>query len=211
MEHGPKRRRVSRGPHRRRRRGPAVAKRPKPATKEERTYRKHAQLFARKFIDWYKDKFKVELSYDVDSVRALDNLLVLDTAQTLLKDEVVLQMGFFLGEIMRRNFGGDYKYSDEYDALILKNEGISAFPILKIRKALEHLAIPISGVERSAGLEEYMFSFARMLSNKRIEEARREKGKNGRLESPAVDDGDDEDEDEEVEIVEIPLPPDSSG
>ncbi|TET31612.1 MAG: hypothetical protein E3J72_22130 [Planctomycetota bacterium] len=210
MDTGPRRRRVSRGARKRRRRAKAPGKQREAVSKEELEFRKRAQKFARKFIDWYSTNFNVSLTYDVDSVRALDNLLVLDTAQNLVNDEIVLQMGFFLGEIMRRNFGGEYHYSYEYDALILKCQGISVFPILKIKKSLEYLAIPIVGIERTAGLEEYMFSFARMLSNKRIEEGRQTKDKVSSIDELDLRlDEDDEDEDENEEVIEIPLPPDS--
>jgi hypothetical protein len=209
MDTGPKRRRVSRGARKRRRRAKTPGKRREAVSKEELEFRKRAQKFARRFVDWYNENFNVALTYDVDSVRALDNLLVLDIAQNMVSDEIVLQMGFFLGEIMRRNFGGEYNYSYEYDALILKCQGISVFPILKIKKSLEYLAIPIVGIERTAGLEEYMFSFARMLSNKRIEEGRQTKDKVGAVDEDDLRLDDDEDEGEIGTIIEIPLPPDS--
>ena len=129
------------------------------ASKKSSKYTETAKAAAEKFVKDYEKKHEVKLEYSMDDVRILDRELEKNFENNTLTTEEIVCMGYFLGEILRRNVGGDYEFREEQNVVALKCLEIAAFPILKIKKALEE--------KRKGSLEGYVFLYAKKVSDKK--------------------------------------------
>jgi hypothetical protein len=144
-------RRLRRG----RKRAPTAAK----AQKICGNYLRLSRVAADAFMKDYNEKNPDKLTFDMDDVHLLDRMLEADYEECKLTQDEITRMGLYYAELMRRNIGGIYQYVQEKKTISLRCEGIVAFPVLRVLKALKE--------KRSAALEAYLFTFARLVSEKR--------------------------------------------
>lgn len=122
-------------------------------------YVEAATKAAERFARDYERRYNRKLSCSMDDVRVLDAELEKNYEENTLTPEELVYMGYYLGEILRRNVGGEYEFREEPGVLVIKCLEIAAFPILKVQKALEE--------KRPGALEAYVFLFAKKVSDKR--------------------------------------------
>lgn len=127
--------------------------------KKSGKYLEAARIASEKLIKAYRERYGIELTYDMDDLRVLDRELEKNFEQNTLPHEEVVWMGYYLGEVLRRNFDAYYEYREDPGVLVLKCGDIATFPILKVQKALEE--------KRPGALGNYVFHFARKVSNKK--------------------------------------------
>jgi hypothetical protein len=128
-------------------------------------YVETAKKAAERFVEDYKRRYGLQLKYSMDDVRAIDAELKKNYEENTLTNEELVYMGYFLGEILRRNVGGDYEFREDPGVLVLKCMEIAAFPILKVQKALQD--------KRAGALEAYVFLFAKKVSDKKAKNAKK--------------------------------------
>lgn len=126
-------------------------------------YLQAAKTAAAKFVEAYKERYDVTLKYSMDDVRTLDRELEKNYEENTLTPEEIVSMGYYLGELLRRNVGGEYEFREDPGVLVIKCLDIAAFPILKIQKALRD--------KRHGSLEAYVFLYAKKVSDKREKNA----------------------------------------
>ncbi len=122
-------------------------------------YLQAAKTAAAKFVEDYKERYGLKLKYSMDDVRILDRELEKNYKANTLTPEEMVSMGYYLGELLRRNVGGEYEFREDPGVLVIKCLDIAAFPILKIQKALKD--------KRHGALEAYVFLYAKKVSDKR--------------------------------------------
>lgn len=127
-------------------------------------YLEAAKVAARKYVEDFEEHHDVKLQYAMDEVRILDAQLERNYESNTLTSEEILCMGYYLGELLRRNVGGEYEFREDPGVLVLKCLDIAVFPILKIQKALEE--------KRRGALEAYVFLYAKKVSDKKVERAK---------------------------------------
>ena len=131
--------------------------------KKSGKYLETAKIAAEKLVKDFREHHDIVLEYNMDDVRILDRELERNYENNTLTSEEIVSMGYYLGEILRRNVGGEYEFREEQSVVVLKCLEIAAFPILKIKKALEE--------KRKGALEAYVFLFARKVSDKKAKKA----------------------------------------
>ncbi len=79
-----------------------------------------------------------KLDFTRTTLKAVDTVLEKNYAKNLLTDPTQEEMGLYLGEVIRRTFGGDWRYNEGFKELCLAHplEGF-IFPISQIKRALE--------------------------------------------------------------------------
>ena len=122
-------------------------------------YIEAATKAAERFAKDYERRYGRKLEYSMDDVRVLDAELEKNYEDNTLTPEELVYMGYYLGEILRRNVGGNYEFREDPGVLVIKCLEIAAFPILKVQKALKE--------KRSGALEAYVFLFAKKVSDKK--------------------------------------------
>ncbi len=127
--------------------------------KEPGGYVEAATKAASKFAEDYERRYGRKLEYSMDDVRVLDAELEKNYEENTLTPEELVYMGYYLGEILRRNVGGNYEFREDPGVLVIKCMEIAAFPILKVQKALKE--------KRPGALEAYVFLFAKKVSDKK--------------------------------------------
>ena len=133
------------------------------AGKKSGKYIDTAKIAAEKFVEDFQKRHDIKLKYNMDDVRLLDSELQRNYESNTLTSEEIVCMGYYLGEILRRNVGGDYEFREDQNVVVLKCLEIAAFPILKIKKALKE--------KRKGALEAYVFLFAKKVSDKKLKKA----------------------------------------
>jgi hypothetical protein len=126
-------------------------------------YVEAATKAAERFARDYERRHGVKLEYSMDDVRILDTELEKNYEQNTLTPEELVYMGYYLGEILRRNVGGNYEFREDPGVLVIKCLEIAAFPILKVQKALKE--------KKPGALEAYVFLFAKKVSDKEAKSA----------------------------------------
>jgi len=129
------------------------------ASKKSNQYLREAQQAAERFVKIYEKRHRVRLTYDMNDVGLLDKELEKNYEKNTLTPDETVCMGYYLGELLRRNVGGKYEFRKDYNAVALKCLDIVAFPILKVQKALED--------KNPAALESYAYVYAKKVSDKR--------------------------------------------
>lgn len=78
------------------------------------------------------------LDFSRATLKAIDTVLERNYAKNTLSDPTIEEMGFYLGEVIRRTFGGDWRYNEGFKELCIAHpqEGF-IFPVSQIRRALE--------------------------------------------------------------------------
>jgi hypothetical protein len=132
--------------------------------KKQSSYLETARVAAGKFVKEYKETHGVKLEYNMDDVRLLDRLLERNYEDNTLTSEEIVCIGYYLGELLRRNVGGEYEFREDPGVLVIKCLEIVAFPILKVQKALQE--------KRPGALEAYVFLYAKKVSDKKEKRAR---------------------------------------
>jgi len=122
-------------------------------------YVEAAKKAAERFASDYERRYGRKLEYSMDDVRVLDTELEKNYEENTLTPEELVYMGYYLGEILRRNVGGTYEFREDPGVLVIKCLEIAAFPILKVQKALKE--------KRPGALEAYVFLFAKKVSDKK--------------------------------------------
>ena len=122
-----------------------------------------AKAAATKLVESFRKRYGIKLEYKMDEVRVLDRELEKNYEENTLVAEEIVWLGYYLGELLRRNVGGEYEFREDPGVLVLKCMEIVAFPILKIRKALQD--------KRHGALESYVFLFAKKVSDKKLRSA----------------------------------------
>lgn len=94
---------------------------------------------ARAYQQQHKQNIGHELDYTREGLKHIDAVLEKNFDQNTLSEKQIEQMGLYLGEVIRRSFGGEWRYNAGFDELCLevKEEGF-IFPISQIKRALEH-------------------------------------------------------------------------
>lgn len=147
----PKRRRIPQGA---RKRG---------TDKQSGKYLEAAKIAADKFVKDFQRRHDRKLDYNMDDVRVLDRELEKNYESSTLTREEIVQTGYYLGELLRRNVGGKYEFREDPGVLVLKCMDIAVFPILKVQKALQE--------KRPGALEAYAFLYAKKVSDKKAKKA----------------------------------------
>ena len=127
--------------------------------KKSGKYLQAAKTAADKYVKDFKERYGITLNYSMDDVRILDRELQKNYEDNTLTAEETVAIGYYLGELLRRNVGGEYEFREDPGVLVIKCLEIAAFPILKIQKALKD--------RRHGALEAYVFLYAKKVSNKR--------------------------------------------
>jgi hypothetical protein len=127
-------------------------------------YIKTAKIAADKLVKNFESRYGIKLEYKMDDVRSLDRELEKNYESNTLTPEEIVWMGYYLGELLRRNVGGEYEFREDPGVLVLKCLNIVAFPILKMQKALHE--------KRPRALESYVFLFAKKVSDKKARRAK---------------------------------------
>jgi hypothetical protein len=140
---------------REREKAPTAAK----AQRMRGNYLRLSRVAANAFMKDYNEKNPYKLRFDMDDVHFLDRMLEANYEECKLTQDQITKMGSYYAELMRRNIGGTYQYVQEKKTISLRCEGIVAFPVLRILKALRE--------KKRAALEAYLFTFARLVSERR--------------------------------------------
>jgi hypothetical protein len=121
-------------------------------------YVEEAEKLAKEWRAEAKILFGAELGVSLDDVRALDKVCRFN--REAMDDGMVLRAGFYLGEILRRNYqGSKYLWDARRDALSLRIGPVTVYPIEKIRKVV---------AEKDVGtLEEYLMVLAKKIADSR--------------------------------------------
>lgn len=87
----------------------------------------------------HKQSTGEDLAFERSSLPKLDAVLEKNYTQNTLDQKTIEHMGMFLGETMRHEFGGNWRYNDGFGELCLAmtDEGF-IFPVSQIKRALEH-------------------------------------------------------------------------
>ncbi|MCB0221286.1 MAG: hypothetical protein KDH09_16435 [Chrysiogenetes bacterium] len=87
----------------------------------------------------HKQSTGEELAFERASLPRLDAVLEKNYTQNMLDQKTIEHMGMFLGETMRHEFGGTWRYNDGFGELCLAmtDEGF-IFPVSQIKRALDH-------------------------------------------------------------------------
>ena len=83
-------------------------------------YVEAATKAAERFAEDYERRYGRKLEYSMDDVRILDAELEKNYEQNTLTPEELVYMGYYLGEILRRNVGGDYEFREDPGVLVIK-------------------------------------------------------------------------------------------
>lgn len=130
------------------------------ARPEKDPYAEEAAALADEFIEWAPakvDEAVADLDFSIDSIRVLDRACRFQRKG--FDDRYVLCAGFYFGEMLRRTYKGRYRWDEKAGALALDLEGLSIFPIEKIRKV-------VSGQD-NASLQEFLLILARRIADRR--------------------------------------------
>jgi hypothetical protein len=94
---------------------------------------------ARMVIKTFSENNNVSLGYDEDSVAWLDGYIERNRQNwdEQTRESLTSVLGSFLGECIRRNYGGDWQMTEMGPGIALK-EGNVAFPFNKIRKQIQN-------------------------------------------------------------------------
>ena len=98
-----------------------------------------------------------ELDFSLDSIRVLDRACRFQRQG--FDDGYILCAGFYFGEMLRRTYHGKYRWDEKTNALALDLEGLSVFPIEKIRKV-------VSGQD-NGNLQEFLLILAKRIADRR--------------------------------------------
>lgn len=112
---------------------------------------KSAELF-RKRIKVIKN---VVLRYRFDDLEFLDNHLE-ELRKRGANRQVLLMMGAYFAEVLRRNIGGVYEFDEMRGDIALKCRGVKCFPVKKVLAAY--------GSQEEYPLQNYCFAFARRVA-----------------------------------------------
>jgi len=95
------------------------------------------QQYADLHIDTTKKTLGVVLDYNEESILALDDIISQGWPNPvpLVADPILVLFGSFLGEAMRRVFGGEWVETQQGWGLKI-NDTVTVFPFVKIRKRL---------------------------------------------------------------------------
>jgi hypothetical protein len=126
-------------------------------------YTEMAKIASERFVEEFKKHHDINLKYSMDDVRLLDAELERNYESNTLTSEEIVCIGYYLGELLRRNVGGEYEFREDPGVLVLKCLDIAVFPILKVQRALEE--------KRPGALEAYVFLYAKKVSDKRTKKA----------------------------------------
>jgi hypothetical protein len=119
-------------------------------------WKKKVARSAAAFLRRYEKTTGRKLDYSLDRVRDLDRYLEKHFRGDPLPEEVVEDVGYYFAELLHRSCGGRYAWDRERGTLAIRKEGISVFPLEKVRRVLQ---------ERTpGGLEVYAFLYARKTS-----------------------------------------------
>lgn len=145
-------------------------------------YEEEARQFAEEFAREAGSRFDArDLRYDLDSVRSLDKVCRFNRKE--FDDGLILKAGFFFGELLRRVYGGRYRWDARLDALSLRldeakasegGDALVVFPLLKVRNVI--------AAKDPQTLEEYVMILAKRLTveRERRDAERRDAGQRGR-------------------------------
>ncbi len=91
------------------------------------------------YVDQHRRAAQETLEYKLESLKRVDRILEKNFAQNSLDAATTERMGMYLGETIRRLFGGQWKFNEGFGELCieLEEEGF-IFPVSQIRRALEH-------------------------------------------------------------------------
>lgn len=94
---------------------------------------------AAQYVDQHRRSTQEALDYTIESLRRVDRILEKNFAQNSLDAATTERMGMYLGDTIRRLFGGQWKFNAGFGELCieLEEEGF-IFPVSQIRRALEH-------------------------------------------------------------------------
>ncbi len=103
---------------------------------------KLAQIAAEKaeaYVHQHKSGTGEDLGFLLEDLKKMDQVLEKNFARNLLDAHTIDHMGMYLGETIRRLFGGQWRYNEGFGELCLEleEEGF-IFPVSQIRRALEH-------------------------------------------------------------------------
>lgn len=121
-------------------------------------YEKEARRLGEEFLAYAPERFdEHELDFTINSVRHLDRACRFSREK--FDEGVILRAGFYFAEILRRNFKGTYDWEDKLNTLALKIEGLTVYPLEKVRKVVE---------ARDAGtLPEFVLVLAKRIADQR--------------------------------------------
>ncbi len=79
-----------------------------------------------------------KLDFTRGTLKPIDTVLEQNYSKNTLSEPTIEEMGLYLGEVIRRSFGGDWRYNEGFKELCLTHpvEGF-IFPISQIRRAIE--------------------------------------------------------------------------
>lgn len=97
----------------------------------------------------------VELRYKLDDLEFLDEYLG-EIREKPPTEQLVLMLGAYFAEILRRAVGGEYRYEPERGGLSLRQGGVTCYPLARVRKAC--------ATKEKNPLQHYCFSYARRAS-----------------------------------------------
>lgn len=100
----------------------------------ENHIRENAEIVRRAALE----NMKLEVAYDLDGVRWLDGYI--DRQRSGATEDVKAKLpntlGSYLGECIRRTYGGKWTQDPEYGWSVRINEDLSVFPFNKVQKQL---------------------------------------------------------------------------
>lgn len=127
-----------------------------------------AQAAAVRFQSFHEKKTEKKIDLSLDSIRSLDHFLYRNAIRGLMEDGDVEDMGWFLAEVIRSAYGGRYMRDPAMKTMTLKVEGISVYPLARVRRAVDK--IEREGVKKDAftfkhtgPLEGYLYNLGRKL------------------------------------------------
>ncbi len=97
-----------------------------------------ARSRASDYVLAHEKSTRQKLDYGRATLKALDQILEKNYSANTLSPSTIEEMGLYLGEVIRRTFGGEWRYNEGFRELCISNpaEGY-IFPISQIRRALE--------------------------------------------------------------------------
>jgi hypothetical protein len=123
-------------------------------------YVEEAETLSAEFVAAAGERFQEpekELDYTIDSIRILDRICRFGREQ--FDDGLILRAGFYFGEMLRRAYRGKYRWDEGRALLALEIEGMSVFPVEKVRRVVR--------AQDPGSLQDFLMILAKKIAERR--------------------------------------------
>jgi len=107
------------------------------ADDDPRHFIREIAAIAEKHVAMSKDTFDVVLDYSVESLGLIDEIISNNWDEPpIMLDQMVVMFGAYVGETLRRRYGGSWEYDEEHGYALtgLADKDVRVFPFAKTHK-----------------------------------------------------------------------------